>query len=171
MNPSAPSDSANNARATIGRLGEEFVADWLRSHDWQVLHQRWHCRLGEIDVIAQSSTPQCLAFVEVKTRSKGNWDSDGLLAITPVKQKKLWQTAQLFLMAHPDLAELPCRFDVALVRCQPALKKRAQGLNLGSPLLQKSELSSAIGVNQLTTRTIADYQLTLHHYIQEAFTL
>ena len=112
-----------------------------------------------------------LAFVEVKTRSQGNWDSDGLLAITPSKQKKLWQTAQLFLMDHPDLANLPCRFDVALVRCQPALRKRAQDLNLGSSLLQKFDLSPAIDPNQSMTRTISDYQLTLHHYIYEAFTL
>jgi putative endonuclease len=169
--PASPG-SAKNARATIGILGEEFVADWLRSQHWQILHHRWHCRLGEIDVIAQSPTLQ-LAFVEVKTRSKGNWDSDGLLAIPPSKQKKLWQTAQLFLMDYPNLADLPCRFDVALVRCQPALKKRAQDLNLGSPLLQKSELSSTThpNQNQLVTQTIADYQLTLHDYIHEAFTL
>lgn len=171
MDSSAFSSSAKNARATIGVLGEELVADWLRSQGWQILHHRWHCRLGEIDVIAQSQMPQCLTFVEVKTRSKGNWDRDGLLAITPIKQKKLWQTAQLFLMAHPDLATLPCRFDVALVRCQSAPKKRAQDLKIGSPLLQKSQLPFSVESDLPMTRTIAGYQLTLHHYIPEAFTL
>ncbi len=165
------SSSPKNTRATIGLLGEEFVAEWLRSQDWQILHHRWHCRFGEIDVIAQSQMPQFLAFVEVKTRSKGNWDSDGLLAITSSKQKKLWQTAQSFLMAHPSLEALPCRFDVALVRCQPTPRKRAQDLNLGSLLLQKSQLPFSIESDLPMTRTIAGYHLTLHQYIPEAFTL
>ncbi|MCY7321616.1 MAG: YraN family protein [Phormidesmis sp. CAN_BIN36] len=170
MNLPESSGSAKNTRATIGILGEEFVADWLRSQDWQILHYRWHCRFGEIDVIAQAQMPPCLTFVEVKTRSKGNWDGDGLLAITPSKQKRLWQTAQLFLMAHPDLETLPCRFDVALVRCQSAPKKRAQGLNLGAPLLQKSQLLFSVKSDLPVTRTIAGYHLTLHQYIPEAFT-
>ena len=170
MNPPASSDPAKST-TTLGTLGEEFVADWLRSQAWQILQQRWHCRFGEIDIIACSDLPHGLTFVEVKTRSQGNWDSDGLLAITPTKQKKLWKTAELFLTEHPDLALLPCRFDVALVRCQAASKKRAQSLNLGSKRLQNSDLMVSSKSDLPMTRTIAGYHLTLHNYIQSAFTL
>lgn len=170
MNLLASPGSAKNARATIGILGEELVVDWLRLQEWQILHQRWHCRFGEIDVVAYSQALQCVTFVEVKTRSKGNWDEDGLLAITSGKQKKLWQTAQLFLVAYPDLAILPCRFDVALVRCQSAPKKRAPSPNLGSPLFQKSQLPFPVEPNSPIIRTIAGYRLTLHQYIHDAFT-
>lgn len=163
MNP--PDTSPKSETSRLGNLGEDLVADWLRSQNWVVLHQRWHCPLGELDVVAQSG--ETIAFVEVKTRSKGNWDNDGLLAITTHKQVKLWKTAQLFLTEYPDLASLPCRFDVALVNCRPALdkpKKKAQ-------LLAGSFSTENLMPEKPFTQTIAGYQLTLHAYLQNAFTL
>lgn len=109
MNPDTQSTT------NIGTLGENFVAEWLRSQGAIVLAQQWTCRSGELDLVIKTNDA-IVAFVEVKTRSRGNWDSDGLLAVTPQKQQKLLIAAQLFLLKHPHLAEFPCRFDVALVR-------------------------------------------------------
>ncbi|MCY7366703.1 MAG: YraN family protein [Chamaesiphon sp.] len=100
-----------------GKTGEEVVAQWLVSRGGRILHQRWRWKRGEIDIIAIAS--DTLLFIEVKTRNRSNWDADGLLAITPQKQARIVSTAQLFLVKHPHLAELPCRFDVAIVRHQP----------------------------------------------------
>lgn len=143
----------------IGVLGEDLVAQWLQSTGWIILHRRWRCRWGEIDIIAREAR-ECslplLIFVEVKTRSRGNWDAGGILAITPQKQAKLWQTAQWFLGNYPEYVDYPCRFDAALVFCQRLSKnqnKLAETLNI--------QLGQAIAHS--------GYQLILKEYIPSAF--
>ncbi|MFM6105089.1 MAG: YraN family protein [Sphaerospermopsis kisseleviana] len=118
--------------ADIGNIGEDLVAQWLKSTGWEILHRRFSCRWGEIDIIAQyhdtketankqttNHQNSILAFVEVKTRSAGSWDAGGRNAITPKKQAKLCHTAGIFLAQCPEKADYSCRFDVAIVFCQP----------------------------------------------------
>jgi putative endonuclease len=124
---SSPNSQPLNAQALhaqqLGNYGEQLVCQWLVQKQCQVLHRRWHSRFGEIDLIARGPSGQgalrceMLAFIEVKTRSQGSWDADGLLAVTRSKQEKLRITARYFLVRHPYLSELPCRFDIALVCC------------------------------------------------------
>jgi putative endonuclease len=97
-----------------GNAGENLVADLLKANGWQIIATQWHCRWGELDIVACDQT--WLLFVEVKTRSCNNWDESGLLAITTQKQRKLYRSALEFLKLHPDLANLDCRFDIALVQ-------------------------------------------------------
>ena len=165
-----PSLTSGNSTSTIGELGEQLVAFWLQSQNWIILHHRWRCRWGEIDLIARQdeegkltdtdkqppTKSPLLAFVEVKTRSSRNWDADGRLAITPQKQAKLLQAAQLFLAEYPDLANLPCRFDVALVNCQRTSQPDSNSvsslpLQLGQPIFKSG------------------YRLILQDYIPSAF--
>ncbi len=103
---------------SLGELGEQLVAKWLEERDYQILHYRWRCRWGEIDLIARQKSHPTLVFVEVKTRSDRSWDSKGLDAIASSKQKKISQTSALFLAKNPQLADFYCRFDVALVHYQ-----------------------------------------------------
>ncbi len=107
----------------LGNYGEQLVCQWLTQKNCQILQRQWRSRFGEIDLIAKgvsgrgTLSAEVLAFIEVKTRSQGNWDADGLLALTRSKQKKLRMTARYFLVKHPYLSEMPCRFDLALVSC------------------------------------------------------
>lgn len=179
----------------IGVLGEEFVAQWLQSQGWSVLHHRWRCRWGEIDLIAKqvvndewrvasderkkdtSSTQSSLlaphslpllAFVEVKTRSRGNWDAGGLLAITPQKQAKLWQAARWFLATFPD-ADYSCRFDVALVGYQK-LSKNQPNSRPDPPANKETALGrSPLPVQLGKAIEFAGYQLILQEYLPSAF--
>jgi len=145
----------------IGTLGEDLVAQWLQSTAWIVLHRRFSCRWGEIDIIAQFEDGKpdnlMLAFIEVKTRSSGNWDAGGRSAITPQKQAKLWRTAQMFLSEYPDKADYPCRFDVAIVQSQRISKKLRDSVIPSQKVL-------AITENRV-------HQLTLQEYIPAAFDL
>lgn len=152
-------------RQETGILGENLVAEWLQAQGWEILHRRWRCRWGELDLIAlgeerghfRADVPESpiVLFVEVKTRSQGNWDADGMLAMSEAKQAKLWQAAEIFLSTHPELANCPCRFDVALVRCH-----RAQPDN-------QPELTSTVAIGQPIR--IGDCCLTLQEYIESAF--
>ncbi|MCP6759330.1 MAG: YraN family protein [Fischerella sp. CENA71] len=165
----------------IGNAGEDLVAHCLQSQGWVILARRWRCRWGEIDIVAQYvedaersgheghadkgeivnnisassvlSSPT-LAFVEVKTRSPRNWDAGGRSAIALSKQVKLWRTAQMFLVAHPDQADYPCRFDVAIV------SYRQMSTKFIKDKFQEENLFSSY---------IAGYKLTLQEYISAAF--
>ncbi|MGB3201016.1 MAG: YraN family protein [Nodosilinea sp.] len=113
--------TAELSKTDLGTLGETLVANWLQTQGWQLCDRQWRCRWGELDLVVAKGPAGPnghLAFVEVKTRSQGNWDAYGLMAITRNKQAKLWKAAQLYLLKHPQWAAATCRFDVALVACR-----------------------------------------------------
>ena len=123
-----------------GYLGEQLVSKWLQSKSYRILHHNWHCRWGEIDVIAEDKTASTLVFLEVKTRNKNNWDHDGLAAISWAKQQKISRSAALFLAKNPHYDDFYIRFDVALVRYQktsskPKKEQEVQDLLSSSPSL------------------------------------
>ncbi|NJL91993.1 MAG: YraN family protein [Coleofasciculaceae cyanobacterium SM2_1_6] len=114
-------EEKRGAKGAIGQGGENFVKQYLLKQGWQIHQQNWYCRWGELDLVAQRE--QTLAFVEVKTRRRSceakagqlGWDAGGVLAVGQSKQEKLIKTATLFLLENPELNELNCRFDIALV--------------------------------------------------------
>nr|WP_228035550.1 YraN family protein [Oculatella sp. LEGE 06141] len=154
-------------------MAENIVAQWLMSQGWTILHRRWHCRWGELDLVAYSeaiAAQPCpfqapLSFVEVKARRSGNWDANGLLAVSSQKQIKLWRTAKAFLAAQPQLSEVPCRFDVALVRCEVVRSSSP----VANPHLIDGATLGAIQIGQPIV--IAPYRLSIQQYVQNAFNI
>jgi putative endonuclease len=146
-----------SSTADRGQWGEALVSEWLQTQGAKILHQRWTCRWGELDLITLLADGT-IAFVEVKTRSAGNWDSDGGLALSASKRAKLWKTAELWLMKHPHLSDRPCRFDVALVqyRTQSPLGSRKP-----NDTLEPRPFSRQMG----------SHWLSLSNYIVDAFSL
>jgi len=107
---------SNPDAKSFAREAENAAANFLRKRGYRILHRNYTTRVGEIDLIASDHRTIC--FVEVKGRSTKDFGS-AEASVTPVKQKRLRRTAQIFL-ARNKLAESDCRFDVVAVT--PCLK-------------------------------------------------
>lgn len=102
-------------RKETGALGEQAAADYLLEKGYELLARNWHCRWGELDLVARKE--EILAFVEVKTRKPGAMVSP-LEAVNRTKRRKLIRSAQAYLMELGE-TELQPRFDVAAVTVYP----------------------------------------------------
>lgn len=95
---------------SVGTWGEAQVANYLRKNRYRLVAHSYHCRFGEIELIAMDGKTLC--FVEVKTRSNL---SMGLPReyVNAAKQERIRKTA-LFYLSEKEL-DCPMRFDVAEV--------------------------------------------------------
>jgi|SRR6478672_6627277 putative endonuclease len=66
-------------------------------------------RGGELDLVMRDGA--CVVFVEVRYRRHASFGG-GAASVDAGKRRRLLHAAQLFLLAHPDLRDAPCRFDV-----------------------------------------------------------
>ena len=97
--------------ARVGREGEALAAAYLKKKAYRILKKNYHCPLGEIDIIAMDGDTIC--FVEVKTRSTGEYDRPQV-AVHKNKQQKLSKLALWFLREN-QLLEARARFDVVAI--------------------------------------------------------
>lgn len=103
--------SGNERSALIGKAGEDFVAQYLRSKGYIIIKRNWRdSRYGEIDIVAENR--ECIVFVEVKTR-KANSLVSGLEAVDYGKQQRTKNASQSFM--RKLRTNLPPRLDVAEV--------------------------------------------------------
>jgi putative endonuclease len=101
-------------RAEIGALGEQLATDHLTGLGLRILTRNWHCRYGELDVIAVDPTTNTVVFVEVKTRTGDGFG--GLAeAVTEQKARRLRRLAAMWL-ASQDQRWAAVRIDVIGVR-------------------------------------------------------
>lgn len=102
--------SVGGDRKLLGRWGEDLVAKELRRQGCRIVAAGWHCRFGEIDLIADDG--KFLRLVEVKLRKNADF-ALAREAVDARKQGKLRAAAELYLAWNPT--RLQPRFDVAEV--------------------------------------------------------
>lgn len=95
---------------SIGQIGEDYVAKFLKKKHYKILARNYQKRYGEIDIIAENKN--YIAFVEVKTRHTDSMTS-AAEAVNRQKQLKIIKTASMYLSENET--EKFCRFDVCEV--------------------------------------------------------
>jgi putative endonuclease len=93
-----------------GLSAERRACLYLMAKGYRILARRYRTPHGEIDVVAKRRAT--LVFAEVKAR---NSLDEAAYSVTPRQQQRIATTASLWLAAHPDHANLDCRFDVILI--------------------------------------------------------
>ena len=92
-----------------GALWEDAALAHLTRAGQRLLTRNFTCRHGELDLVMRDG--DCIVFVEVRyrgSRARGG----GVASVGMGKRAKLVSAAQVYLLAHPQLAAAPCRFDV-----------------------------------------------------------
>lgn len=96
---------------STGTLGEQLAAQHLTQQGYIILARNWHCRAGEIDIIAEKQ--DCLVFVEVKTRRNASAES-AFMNITQRKREKMVAAAHAYL-AESGLEDRLWRIDAIAI--------------------------------------------------------
>ena len=110
-----------------GAWGETLAAKYLQKMRYKVIATNYHCRFGEIDLIATKH--DYLVFVEVKLR-KSNQFAQAHEFVDRRKQDRIRTTASYYLAEFPT--ELQPRFDVIEIYAP-------QGMNTPDPQIHHLE--------------------------------
>jgi putative endonuclease len=93
-----------------GQAAEDFAAAYVEQRGLTIVARNFHCRFGEIDLIAKEG--KTLVFIEVRMRSNDAFGG-AAASITAGKREKLLRTARHYLS---DFTVAPaCRFDAVLI--------------------------------------------------------
>jgi putative endonuclease len=100
-------------RQWIGRRAEELAAAHLRGAGCEILICNYRRRLGELDIVARHA--DVLVIAEVRTRGSRSYGG-AAASVDARKQRRITRAANQLLQQRRDLARLPVRFDVVIVR-------------------------------------------------------
>ncbi|MDQ7785338.1 MAG: YraN family protein [Desulfomonilaceae bacterium] len=94
-----------------GDLAEQIACDHLEQSGYRIVERNFHCKLGEIDIIARQGDE--LIFVEVRSKHSSA-TIDPVFSVNRGKQNRIARAAQVYLdrrFRRPPF----CRFDVVIV--------------------------------------------------------
>lgn len=97
----------------LGILGEQAALQYLLQKGYRCLWRNWKCGSLEVDLVMQDGA--ILVFVEVKTRTRGDY---GLPyeSVNMSKQRKLLRAANEYLQINDYEGEI--RFDIVSIFAQ-----------------------------------------------------
>lgn len=107
----------------LGSWGEALAAEHLRKKRYTILAVGYHCRFGEIDLIAKNRTN--LVFVEVKLRKNAEFAA-AREYVSRSKQDRIRVTASFYLSHNPT--DLQPRFDVIEIYAPDGVNTKAPHL-------------------------------------------
>ncbi|MGL4987085.1 MAG: YraN family protein [Treponemataceae bacterium] len=95
-----------------GDIGENRAAHFLTKNGYEIIERNWRKQSGEIDIIATIN--DTIIFCEVKTWPNGSIDSIEKV-INQRKQKRMIETAKLFIDSYRQYSNSFIRFDLLLI--------------------------------------------------------
>ncbi len=99
------------SRRTLGHFGEVVAEGALRRQGYEIVERNWHCRQGEIDLVARQGGDWVI--VEVRTR-RGATCGTPEESLTPVKQRRLLRLAAAYFQER-ELEDVSWRIDLVAV--------------------------------------------------------
>lgn len=102
-------------RADRGRRAERLAARHLTGLGFTIEATNWHCRGGELDIVACRG--ELLVFVEVRSVTTG-WLASPSETVNPAKQARVGRAADAYLQQRRE-APTTIRFDVIAIRLLP----------------------------------------------------
>jgi putative endonuclease len=87
-------------RKEVGNKGERLARDFLKKKGYRIVETNFHCREGEIDIIAKKK--DYLVFIEVRTKTGADFGSPEE-SVTSAKKEKLVTSALSYIDTHRNL--------------------------------------------------------------------
>ncbi|MCA1667825.1 MAG: YraN family protein [Thermomicrobia bacterium] len=98
--------------AAVGASGERIAALLLEQAGCRIIARNWHCRGGELDLVALDG--DTLVCVEVRVRTDMLYGS-AAESVVGVKTKRVLHAVAAFIDAHPEHGDRLVRIDVVAI--------------------------------------------------------
>lgn len=91
---------------------EQLAADYLAGHGYRIIARNFRTHFGEIDLIATDQ--EYLVFIEVKYRKNARVQHPAA-AVDFRKQRRICQSAMIYMQKSRFGTDMPVRFDVIAI--------------------------------------------------------
>ena len=105
-------------RKQVGALGEKLAAGYLKKRGYKIIERNYHCREGEIDIVARRK--DILVFAEVRTKTCTAFGTPEE-SVTHGKKERMAAAAFKYLREHDCLGD-EWRIDLVAVEFDQSMK-------------------------------------------------